>query len=113
MIKKYSAVANDVSEWNLFDYTGFSNNYNYRMGWRSNSTTKYKNWGIGSDQNNLGHVFSNGFKIGVHRDASSAEALNRGSINDANDSDYVFMAFAERPFKYSTAVGTLGTWPNI
>jgi len=115
MTKKYNNVTNGVSEWSLFDYSYESNPKRFGMAWRDNSTTSWKNsWSSGAYQGGGGNsldVYSNGFKIQSWQ--SGAAALGNSPTNDVQGSDFIFIAFAKSPFKYSNAVGSLDTWPNI
>ena len=63
------------------------------------------------DSGNTLDVYSNGFKIQSWQSGSAS--LGNSPINDVQDSDFIFIAFAKSPFKYSNAVGSMDTWPNI
>jgi hypothetical protein len=73
-----------TSNWTLFD--------NKRLGYNVDNDRQYPNLAIADNTTDILDILSNGFKL-------------RGTATDNNASGgtYIFMAFAENPFKYSLA----------
>ena len=76
--------ANSSSNWNIFDTTRDPYNYTSKHLAADSSAIEYDGAAYSLD------ILSNGFKI-------------RSTWASINNGDYIYLAFAKNPFKYSTA----------